>query len=472
MSLASIIELTRALFIPVNGEQNMHFRSYTSRLDNNTLSAMTSVTQGGLDTSRQAMSRVAPMVLSPSSNSQGVVNISEGWGGRRYSVILEFSVRTPFATSKEIIIGYTDYLDVSLQGTISPYTTIHPNSHTVTSVTENIGYNGTTMAYTCTQANQILTPVSYTTHDNQQVIASSPIRPVDNLHAMQLRSYNLAGDTLDTRSSLNNSYLNSRQDNTVTSRYLSRICEAYKKSRFTNTELGEQQVCSGAINTPEMSEDLPFTNVIFNQLKEQTQFSTQRAITYAELASVWPNLENVKVVMPASNGQESNAMYSNHWGGNTLETQVAFIVARVLPSLLAPNLIAGYAFSMHNYPDPNNFMPGDTSINYTTLSVNWMLDLGNGPIRLQQIEAVMKTDIHNQILALGVGNYMLQVRSNMYGSVHLEISLDGQPAVDYSAPMYCDSLFTPIIASSNMASDAMVSDMDTLLGTLFGDTNV
>jgi hypothetical protein len=100
--LSSNIELTKITFIGVPCENEMHYRPYISNIDDTTVSSLCDATARGLNIGAQTFSSLSGRILAPSAQSHGALLLPYGWNQHRYSVLMEFDVRTAFGCDKQI----------------------------------------------------------------------------------------------------------------------------------------------------------------------------------------------------------------------------------------------------------------------------------------------------------------------------------------------------------------------------------
>jgi len=461
------IRIVSLIFMEVPIEAAMFYRPYNSNLNGETLQQVVDVTQGGLNISTEVFSPLAGRIIAPSSVPKGTILLPNGWNEKRYSVLIQFEINSPFGATREILTGFTDYAGVSDQGNADPTMNIHLNSHTVARSREVIGANGRQHTYTSEGAMQVLNPVQVQTPDQTTITVDTPMRPSDTVLYQQREARNLNGeDVIDSRTSMLDGYIPSKVDNNIGSRYLSNLCTGYKSSTAANPEVSDDKsfIMGAAANTNQLKESNINASLLFRRLKDATQYGQVASVSMAELTGIWPEATHPDIMHLMKRPETvpvSNAEFNHTWGDASVETGIAYILNQAVPALMSSHLFVNYGFTM------TNRIMDSVHPAITTTNANCVIPLNDQVRRIQAIELTIASDIHNQILSRGVIDYAVTMDCSATGSNSIIISVNGGPDIPYSAPAYCDSIYSPVLGDGMETLANLSYDIDHMLTGIF-----
>lgn len=467
--ITNTIRVVRVAFIAVPNEHVMHYRPYRSRVNNETLTAIDQITEGGKFTNTERFSAISGRVVAPTTQSQGRIQLPYGWDTQRYSVMIEFDFQTPAGSTREIITGYTGYADLSHGGHLPPEMPIFTNSHTVARAKQYSDHGHRFTGYASMGSKQLLQPVHVQGLGGEAIESQAVLRPMDTLAHQQRRHYNLlSADTVDMRSSMRMDHLTSNRDNVIGSRYLSKIWNGYKAAMANNPDTADTggYIMGAAADSPMVVETSAYNSAIFNRLKEYTSYDETFYVTWGEMLAAFPELNDqrlVDVFHPKQGALQSLTDTTQHWGGATLETQIAYNVVQAVPAMMSSLLLTNYAFSMDN----RSGLGMEGMVNVVCTGFQFMVDLQDEVNRLQMMELSLKTDIANSVMAAGAGDFAVSMNCNVLGSNTVSVSVNGGPWVEFSAPSYCDSLFSPVVGEGPQVLDQLSMDLGGMLETIY-----
>ena len=468
--LSNTIELVNITFTAVACESPMSYRPYRATMDDQILNEVAELTAGGSNIGVNAFSSISGRILTPASQSAGGLLMPYGWDQLRFSVLMEFEVTTPFGVERQIITGYTGYDEITATGNLDPSMPIFINSHTIAApryLQDQAGIRRTT--YASTGSKQVLNAVQYTDpHDQSVKLASTPMRPSDALMHKQREELCLnTGNVKDTRSSLGDGYTSSNRDNVIGSRYLSKICRGYKSSIANNAEYSDMSgvLYGDAANAAGVAESNVNKSILFRKLKQDTDYGSVYSVTVAELAACWPQIYNddIKTIFHRPPTAAISNVGSNEvWSGAVKETTLAYTLCQSVPALMNSLLFSDFSFEMNNRTI-------DGSINITIMGEpKFIIPVSDAFNRIQMMEATIASDIAGQILSSGVTDFSVIMTCCALGSNSVNLSINGGHPVPYSAPAYCDSIYTPVMGDGDGSLAALGDDMGHMLTNIFG----
>jgi hypothetical protein len=464
--LSNSVRLVRAVFIAVPTVHQMHFRPYESHINNETLNMLDQVTQGGQYTNVERFSAISGRILSPASQSKGIVAIANGWDTQRYSVLMEFEVVTPMGISREVITGYTGYADMSYGGHLAPDTPIFTNSHTEARVDQVMQHGHRFEKYGSVGARQILSPVTYLGMDHQLHQSEALLRPVDAITYQQreYHGFNQPG-VLDTRVANMYGINASARDNVIGGRYLHKVCEGYREGVVNNYDMVESPdyVMGAAADSSKVAEaDVCMSSMVFARLRDQTAYTETFYVTVQEIRTAFQEFDHVLQIAHLDTGTPTSMTeHTDHWGAPKVETRIAHMLIQAVPAHLALYLVARYSFNMENQTAP------DGSVTVKTLGAQFMVGVADDVRRIQNIEAIIRSTVAASVQAMGVGDYNITMYYNMVGNTTVSVSVNGGMPVDYAAPCYCDALYSPVVGDSTQSLSTIAGDLGNMLNTLY-----
>jgi hypothetical protein len=91
--------------------------------------------------------------------------------------------------------------------------------------------------------------------------------------------------------------------------------------------------------------------------------------------------------------------------------------------------------------------------------------------RVQKIESAIKSEIVGQIMSSGVSDFDITMRCVMLGSNDIWISINGGDTIPYSAPAYCDAVYTPVIGASRDDLNELAAGVGYMLTGMYGSND-
>jgi hypothetical protein len=152
------------------------------------------------------------------------------------------------------------------------------------------------------------------------------------------------------------------------------------------------------------------------------------------------------------------------WGASDLNTSVATILSNAVPGMLMELALTKVILMATNRTigcvikttiiDVEGFSNGDNS----------------------NAIAIFITRLENEVLRdisyNGSMDFAVEMHIDLLGETWIKLSLNGQPAIDYVTPSFCDALLTPVITSDDTRAMTLASDFDTLTSQLIDSRTV
>lgn len=469
---ANQVRLVKIGFIGVPTEQAMHYRPYQSRFDGEVINALDNLTEGGRKINVERFSTIAGSVIAPAAQTEGRIKVPFGWDQRRFSVLMEFEVTTPMGTSREIITGFTGYSDLSYNKNLAPETPIFANSHTVARMAsisqDNSAYSQ--VGYSGLGSRQVLAPIHYEGHGGEDVVGDTMLRPIDAFAHQQREAYSLnSPNTSDPRTDMRLDMHTSKRENVIGSNYLHKVWSGYRSALANHPEESDTAgyIMGAAVDDPAINENvLSDSSIVFKRLKEQSNLSDTHYVTVGELMSAFPEFEHVKNVSLLDPKLPQHIGDTAHWGGNNPQTRIAHSLSLSIPALMASKMLGSYSFMIENMTD----FEGKPKVIPT--GYQFMIGLSREQDLLWQIEESIRTNIYGNIRGVGgFERFSVIMSCNIIGSNTISVQLDDQPPMEFSAPSYCDSIYTPVVGSGNEALTQLSTDLGGMLTSIYDNHN-
>lgn len=453
------INMAKGFFFRVPCENPIHYRPYETRLNNDTYNSLEEATRTSGSIDATAIRHIARDIISPSLTSKGIIAIDGGWSEKRYSVIFEFHVKSPVAghSFREVVMGYTNYDGITDTGIVDPNMTIHVNSHMRINDVVSMGHMGTMVQSRVAESSQMLNPVTVQQASGYQ-IAERALRPADALRAAQCVQAIGPNEVInDVRAHIGPEGIRSHRDNMSSARYLSKIMAAYSTSTMEDVafSMGDSQAIGNASNL--LVEQSNSRSSLLHRLTERTDFGCSGVVTYGELLAAFGNFDDrVEVAKTGGVGMMDMTQMNNHWGGSDQETSIAHSLTHYIPSIMSQNMASQYGFSVTN-------RTLDGSIQIATLPN--FLPLIEGIDHVSYIKNIEQSIVFMAMpeLMTNVGDFEIVMTCNLLGQSKIEISINGQPSIPFTAPNYADSITTPVVAIDPVDVARVGSDISTVL---------
>ncbi|MGI9212594.1 MAG: hypothetical protein ACR2HF_08985 [Methylococcaceae bacterium] len=449
----------------------MYNRPYQSHLDagglNLVINRVEQIGHGRI--TGQLLSGIASNILSPTAvvDPTREIAIPHGWNERRIRFVLKINCR--FNLGSDITYyfqGYTNYPGVTMQGAIDPQMVFIINSViAIGKAAVNYGPMGySTMDRVLSTFQVVADP---TWQSMTQQVHSRLMRPQDVFSGMEdnylrhgLDHYAGHGSqsVYDVRTTLRTDPQRSNRSNNMVSNYLSKVIDGY----YTSAQLSDFGHGNADILTKcqEMVMEEPISENPFNRWLGERRNQSATAwhqFTFSDLEALDPTTAQRVHFMVAGQAQQANqhqAGLTSYWTGADRTTVVASSLTQAVPSLMMENLISKIVLRSTNHDIGgvmNTVLIDVKSITGMDLTRYYDLFIQ----RLEQ-EVIRDFTFGNQEL------YQLEIRSDIFGETWINLSLAGQPPVQYVAPSFCDNLYAPIVTQNAAQYDALVMDMERL----------
>lgn len=476
--------------------QEQTLRPFKTNYSERVVNQLTEATLSGNRLGVAAVNAIAAEVIQPSANIEGFVGIPEGWTSRRFRFIMRVVETQPFLPNEKtirIFFGYSDHSDVSHGGLLDPNTHIYFNSETTIRDKIVNGVNGPVRQAFVQAANQIITPMRILNAGRTGNIQQTHmIRPED---VFNLREANIISDmaaqniqggidlTYDTRAiSGTGSFQLSRRRDTSPTRYvadtLGSLQHAVQENRMvnqgfvTNNSLGPAVMSEAGARAANQSVG---SDLFLAKLRDHANYMERGYVTLKDLISLFPEVGDFQNVTryALDDGRSirrvTQAHDSEHWQGADKTSIAASLIAQVVPAIMMDNFIRNISFAV-----TNSMIPGQYALQIHPDFTRSIVDEIDMVPYIQEFERRLVVDALNSITFGGQIPFHISVISDLAGDSIINISLDGEPVVQYVAPTFTDSLFSPMVSTQLDAANKVSNDMIAIASSVLdvGQANV
>lgn len=428
---------------------------------------------------------LANQIVAPSAVSITNAPIASGWTGNRFRFVIELSEDTGMQAGRRYILqGYTDRAELSFNNTLDPETLFFVNSYVV--VTRTMRTNGDlNMFYNdqITRSCQILDGkvISQDQTDNYYQ------RPKDVFEIIQtghMESYG-GQPVFDMRFGSNDVRFNARRNN-QTGHFLEEIAGKYveqygmAQSGFSNDGIYSRVV--NAFDDP-FESDVPLFRAI-ERMRGVSMMSSSN-FRWRELSRLDNGVEDRTTVITVGNTQaiprvsqdgapapvgfnQYNAGNTSGWFGQNNETIIANMLTNYIPGMMLDCMLTMVWFEM------TNEVPGGMPV-FLPKNMVSLINANASPF-MQTFMQRCVNELSREISNNGMFTYRIECCIDIQGEFWIKIGLNGGPMEDFVAPIFADSLFSPMINPSALQTRQLAEEMEVLCNHvsygMFGESNV
>lgn len=397
-----------------------------------------------------SLSRIAGQFITPSAMPGGNVTIPNGWGEKRLMFFMEVEVGNQFHSSVEIITGYTDYLGASQTGAIDHQMTFYVNG--ISKVRTFTNQQGNVMMNVMAN-NQVLANIntdSYNPHTYQSQNLYT-MKPSSIIRNVSLRQYDHDTSVRDTTIEVGVNSVFSSRDNASPVRYLANIVSSYQKSQANVDYEGGHTMQNNLKKAYNHSDSIDgrIENSDFMMVVSGLYNFFSNAFTYGDLMKLDPNVAAVTRIVWNKNSFDYR-QGTQQLSGSDIETRIALIINNALPAMMMEFSLTKVVLTSTNRTlNSQPFTKVSEARTYASIDVTPQRKILEDRLSSELMRAI---SVDNLIL------YELNATCNVTGDTTITVSVEGKPAVPFTFPTFCDSLYTPILTRNinnvaNMASN-------------------
>lgn len=461
------MKVRRLFFREMGTYSDLYTCPYTTEGDGNVVRDLDELTMGGRQISPGLISGISSRILRPTANidrERDRIFIPNGWNTRRFMFIMEVEIaRSASSVSVEIITGYTDHNEVITRSqNISEDTVLRFNGMYTVRTMQVYGARGVQESTSIVDPIQLVPRRRKPTFgfDNggrsgdtvrmcpedlftikTQVPEFEELANVDGYH--------------DTRGTIMRALSPCRRENNLSSHYLTRALVAARDSQddgFLGDDDGENSRfvrARGLVREPLLS-----NRQTMAKLADETSILDSGYITYGELLSMDPNVDNIVQI----NFNDDRASYIDHrnesesWHDRTTERMCATIIAHAIPNLLMESMYSHAQIVSTNLTYSGRFQS-------TALKLHPYMQ----GVDLDENYNMLFSKIDNELMpGLLLNDQMVidvTIECAIYADTIIDISVDGGPREHFVFPSFCDSLAALTVSDSRDDLHLLANDI-------------
>lgn len=431
-----------------------------------------------------AVSTHMPTAIRPGmpGNQAAVAN---GWGERRYRFFLEVETRTMGSTHIHIYQGYSEYLDESISGKLDPAIPFVINAVTTfrRTTTPDGRVHDTVISDT-----GILSSNIDATNESFRRAETRTIRPVDvfngeivqqELPGQFANDYGVdlqANSIIDASSVLTSALESSSRSNGVSSKYMSKIINAYGVSKnqselsYSSSDVFSNACTVVAEHPPSHDATLRLLgrvgtrmDFVSNRFTINTLIRIDPSVTSRINKSSKPSVPRRVPSVVSNNITNANtatthsAGETEYWGNINNESSMAYMLGTAIPSIMGDLLLTKLAFTATNGTVETGpiFIP---SAARSLLAVDLQAPVERFKDRFLY-EVYNAVTMNNQV---GVD---ITVNADLFNETWISISVNNAPEVTFVLPTFSDSTYSPVLVDSPKLHNEIIQDFNVFFQT-------
>lgn len=448
------------LIVQLTGTYDEQYqRPYTTQLDVHTQNDILEAVSGKAHITPNSVATATMGFITPAATPERAVGIVNGWNVPRLRFLLQLHEVDQMNMAQTFYVtGYTEYSDLSMHNRVDPKMMFYINN---ISITKTVNYNtplGNQSYQNLIDSSHVLVNNSYgNIFDTNKVYDLTPESVLDDIGALDLGS---SGDlVINTVSTMNRTPTKADRKNNISSVYVARVLDGYLQ---TSRQADFESHSTMLENTRSGMQGMTYTQdpflmrlqAIHNRQGHGTAISN--TFTLEDLCQIDPNTPNImKTAEYQAGGVYQTGIHSG-WGGSDGVTLFAATLSQALPAYLTQ-----FCFNSTHFTSTNYTIGGaiETTVN-DVKGFNNSLDL------TREVAAFVYRINTELLMGLSYGNKMpfqLEVRCDLIGETWIELSLNGDRAMCFVMPSFCDSLITPITTTNVNNLHGIASDFDRLM---------
>lgn len=399
------------------------------------------------------------------------IEIVNGWEAPRcrWYLELEFDFGGLSSTITECFMGYTDLSandGMSMQSNfIAPDMTFYMNSVSHLKQQRVNTLDGIQTHFNVTDTSQILANHQYGgARQNEQLFRMRP----DDLFAAMTTTHLDFGKNHDGRNVMNQTAQKATRTSTIAPAFMAKVLDSYLVSSQKCGDFGNDEPVDilsdarGRAHQQSSAAQDPFMRAV-SQIENSGTFS-QDMFQYSTLCKIDPNADNIAEVFLVGDVEHQKDFVDGfdtaNWNEGGLYSQFAAILSQAVPTLMMECGLRRIWFSSTN-------KKLDQQIHTGVLRIESFSNL----FSLQKQGDEFVDRLNNEVLYdLSFNNtmdYQLEMRMTMHGEVEIMLALnDHEKPERFVAPLFADSLTTPIVTGNYNRLTGMAEAFGRLAGEL------
>ena len=461
----SAFNVTKLMFMETGIYHDQKARPYNTYADDErSLASLVEATQGGKNISAASVAGVASAILRPNTEAGRDIQVTNGWGERRYRFFMEVEMMLGGILVRKILIGYTDHVGVGIHGQALDQNMKMFINNVI--VLRQVGGG----QWQIWESNHVVVN-DLLVHGSGLYNENVVMRPEDVFNTLQGTSMYDPKDVqlFDFRSSNGVGARKSKRSNTSHNDYLAKSMDALHKSTM-EADISQENMTGIFQNaTSTVREASIVDDSMLRQWDDEAGYFNEGFITYGKLCEMSPSTPHVTKNFEfnqAIKQQTAHTNHTQHFNGSDITSIMQTILANTLAPLAMDHLLTKVAFSATNATlngmvdarmtggrsgqcMPQGFVDGIDMTRYYQLFMD-------------KVTNVIMPDVTNNF------NYVvsIDVELDVLGETKMYIKVGDEAEVPYVIPTFSDALMSPIIGNSQGDLQSLSSDINDITATL------
>jgi hypothetical protein len=478
----------KRLFLMETGRYDAQFRRpYQTKLQGNTLNALTESLAGVKKFTASQLAGVANQIVAPSAFTESTIDIAGTWGEKRLRFMMEVECKQLAGGSIIVtVLGYTNYPGVIIHSSaLDPQMEFYINSIiSIRRTVETTPFGAQTYSNVIDNSHILVDPGYSGVYSNNQ---THKMRPEDLYATMSMNHLSGLTDAMDLRTVLDQTPIASKRGNNIAAEYAANLLDGYTRANI-DANFGvarEEDILDNARGYAQ--ESMLNMNPFFKAISTFRDGFVSNFFTWRDLCAMDPNADNVAVVSMlgqttqfgpaqgiAGHGQPSivtgydvQSGVASPWGGSELITQIATILSQSVPALMADFGLTVVAFASTNrriFADAVQAAGPFAAQNRISTRVGDLQsfsDFDMAPYMdhfVAKLERLVLTDVsfNNEM------DFFIEMQADLLGETWIKISMDGGPTLTFVTPSFADALLVPVVTSNKALSLQLSQTFETV----------
>lgn len=456
-----VFTVNQLMFIETGEYHQQAARPYNSYVDDiRNIQTLRDVTQDGRNISANSLAGVASTLIRPSSEAGRDINISQGWGERRYRFFMEIEMMVNNTPTRKIIIGYTDHVGVTMAGTLDLDMKMYINNVIVLRM---IGMNN----WQIFESNHIVVN-DLIVHGNGYTSDNVVMRPEDVFNSLQATNMysEKSMEVYDFRANVATGARKSARDNTNHNQYLAKSMKAlHSAQNNADHQMGTMSDIYQEATT-KVRESSIVDDGLLREWDDQANYFDEGFISYGMLCDMSPKAAHVVQHFELKGAVKQatiHTMDTQHFKGSDITSIMSTILANTVPPMAMECLLTRVCFTATNAT-----LNGMVDARITTgRFVDSQRGIPQGFIKeipldtylelfLDRLVNIVMPDVTNN------WNYIVAIdmEIDILGETFISIKVGNENPVPYVIPSFADGLTAPIIGNNNNDLSSLASDIN------------
>lgn len=464
------IVLDSAWLVYSPGQHDQYYRPLSDVSDSDVVDRVLEATDGGRNVTPITLTRVAGRIIVPShAASDRPIEIANSMEQGRFAFTLSFIISSTgphgdVIREREIIRGFTNHAELSRSGYIPDDMLFYVNDRVLLKVGKSVGRD-VVETRSVRLSHSLLGRNKY----ERQAVALRPEDIVSSAQSANLRRH--GSHVSDNRSYLDGISKVANRKHTIPSKWLATTLGGYKRGLNVNTDPeyfsdeGDYSQIYGKVIATSITNS-HFYNAITNG--RVIGFGDDNAFTFKEIDTMFPLDDDKWIRVMKDSKRDINLLdATSEWKGSDMDTIIAYNLTHILPSTMNQLLITRLEVVITNDNIGNE-------VEIQVLDYRKMFDNDDDTDGIAELEYIidqLELDVVYGLLeANHVPVYRLHINTNLIWNSIIKIQLDGGRVNTYSAPMFCDGYYSPLIDTDEENLHHISETIDHVAVSLVGAT--